>query len=102
MRQHRGERPRRHLPGALVAVLAVLAVLVPVLPPRGAALPAATADSREAHSEVLFRQARQFALRQLARTDRRLRDGRFPTVAPGQRWHTSGTNGWLAGFFPGQ
>lgn len=98
MRQHGGARRRRHLP---VALLAALAVLGPVLPAGGVALPAATADSREAHSEVLFREARQFALRQLARTDRRLRDGRFPTVAPRQRWHTSGTNGWLAGFFPG-
>lgn len=100
MREHGGERSRRHLP---VALLAALAVLVPVLPAGGAALPTAAAGTREVRSEVLFREARQFALRQLARTDRRLRPGRFPTVAPpGERWHTSGTNGWLAGFFPGQ
>lgn len=100
MREHGGQRARRHPP---VALLAALAVLLPVLSPGGAALPTAAADTREVRSEVLFREARQFALRQLARTDRRLRHGRFPTVAPpGEQWHTSGTNGWLAGFFPGQ
>ena len=43
------------------------------------------------------------ALHQLARTDRRLGAGRFPTVAvPGRPWRTSGTDGWLAGFWPGR
>lgn len=63
----------------------------------------AQAAERERPVEQRLRQAAAFAVTQLARTDRRLRDGRFPTVAPGAGfWHTSGTAGWLAGFYPGQ
>lgn len=59
--------------------------------------------SPEPRTEVALRAARVFALHQLARTDRRLAAGRFPTVATGDRfWHTSGTDGWLAGFWPGR
>lgn len=72
--------------------------LVGVLPAGGPAQAAA----RERPSEVRFRHAVSFAVHQLGRTDARLRDGRFPTVAPdGGFWHTSGTAGWLAGFYPG-
>ena len=57
----------------------------------------------EGRLEQALRQARTYALRQLARTDRRLPAGRFPTVAvPGTPWRTSGTSGWLAGFWPGR
>lgn len=54
-------------------------------------------------TEVALRTAGTFALRQLARTDRALAPGRFPTVAPqGKPWRTSDTSGWLAGFWPGR
>lgn len=58
--------------------------------------------SQERRTEVLLRRAGAFAVRQLARTERRLPAGRFPTVAPRQRWRTSDSSGWLAGFYPGQ
>lgn len=100
MTQHGGARPHRVV---AVAVLAVLALASPVLlPPGGVALPRAGARTHEPHDEVVLRDARLFALRQLARTDRRLRAGRFPTVAPGARWYTGGPEGWLAGFYPGR
>ena len=69
-------------------------------------LPATAADRvphREAPVEVQLRRAQAYAVRQLARTDERLGAGRFPTVAVGDSpWRTSGTNGWLAGFWPGR
>ena len=80
---------------------AVLVAPVAWLSP-AAPLPAAHAAAGEQRSEVLLRSAREFALRQLARTDRRLAAGRYPTVTAGTRWRTSGTNGWLAGFYPGR
>jgi unsaturated chondroitin disaccharide hydrolase len=86
---------RRWRPAA-VALVAVLALA-------GSAQPVAQAGPREARDEVVLREARLFALRQLARTERRLPPGRFPTVAPGSaRWRTSDTSGWLAGFYPGR
>lgn len=104
MTEHGGARPHRHNPAALLAVLVLAVLAVPVaLPDAGAALPSAHAANREARSEVVLREARLFALRQLARTDRRLAAGRFPTVAVGDSWwRTSGTNGWIAGFYPGR
>jgi unsaturated chondroitin disaccharide hydrolase len=91
----------RHLgpAGRFAAVLLVAAALT------GPPVPAAPASARvhEVPTEVAFRQARTFALAQLARTDRRLAPGRFPTVAVGDRpWRTSDTTGWLAGFWPGR
>lgn len=86
-----GPQRARH---AVAGLLAATVLLV-------AALPAAHAATHERPSEVVLRAARQFALHQLARTDQRLADGRFPTVAVGGRWHTSGTSGWVAGFHPG-
>jgi unsaturated chondroitin disaccharide hydrolase len=81
----------------LVAAIAVAALAVPTV------LPQAHAGEREARSEVRLREARQFAVHQLARTEARLEPGRFPTVVGrGFRWHTSGTDGWLAGFWPGR
>jgi unsaturated chondroitin disaccharide hydrolase len=85
--------------GRFATVLLVVAALTG---PPGAAAPA-VAGVHEVRAEVAFRQARTFALAQLARTDRRLPPGRFPTVAVGDRpWHTSGTGGWLGGFWPGR
>ena len=86
---------------ALSVVWAVAVVTgLAVAPPPG---PAAGADRvAERAGEVALRQARTFALHQLARTDARLAPGRFPTVAPGRSWHTSDTRGWLAGFWPGR
>ena len=91
----------RHLgpAGRFAAVLLAVAALT--APP----VPAAPASARvhEAPAEVAFRQARTFALAQLARTDRRLAPGRFPTVAVGDSpWRTEDTSGWLAGFWPGR
>src|SRR6476620_9488106 len=91
----------RHLgpTGRFAAVLLVVAAL------SGPPVPAAPASARmhEAPAEVAFRQARTFALAQLARTDRRLSPGRFPTVAVGDSpWRTEDTSGWLAGFWPGR
>ncbi len=81
---------------AAVAALLVTSLLVAVVPP-------AAASPGERRSEVRFRSAQQFALRQLARTDRRLAPGRFPTVSVGSKpWHTAGTGGWLGGFYPGR
>ncbi|MDQ1631296.1 MAG: hypothetical protein QOC80_1268 [Frankiaceae bacterium] len=78
-------------------MLAVVALSAPQV-----TAPPASAAARESRAEVALRQARTFALHQLARTDRRLPPGRFPTVAVGHRvWHTSGTAGWLGGFWPG-
>ena len=94
-----GARTRRL---AATAVLSAVALLAPVVPAQAGPDPLATVGTREARSEVSLRSARQFALHQLARTDRALKAGRFPTVAPGRRWHTSGTDGWLAGFYPGR
>ena len=93
---HGGRTAARRLGSVLLALAALTAPLVPG--------PAVAAPGRhEARLEVQLRQARTFALHQLARTDRRLRPDRFPTVAvPGQPWRTSGTNGWLAGFWPGR
>lgn len=82
----------------LCVALAVTAALV-----AGAAPAPAAGQPRERRSEVLLREARQFALRQLERTDRRLPPGRYPTVAVGSSfWRTSGTSGWLPGFYPGR
>ena len=91
----------RHLgpAGRFAAVLLVAAALT------GPPVPAAPASARvhEVPSEVAFRQARTFALAQLARADRRLAPGRFPTVAVGDSpWRTEDTSGWLAGFWPGR
>ena len=91
----------RHLgpAGRFAAVLLAVAALT------GPPVPAAPASARvhEAPTEVAFRQARTFALAQLARTDRRLAPGRFPTVAVGDSpWRTEDTSGWLAGFWPGR
>jgi unsaturated chondroitin disaccharide hydrolase len=91
---------RRAAGGALTLALvwALLSTLVAPAPRAEAA-----ADPREAPLEVALRSARTFALHQLARTDRRLAPDRFPTVAVGSApWRTSGTNGWLAGFWPGR
>lgn len=84
----------RNVVGSVVALAVSATTLVPAHP--------VAAAPRERAREVALRQAAAFAGRQLARTDRRLAAGRFPTVAPGSRWHTGGTDGWLAGFFPGQ
>lgn len=100
MTDTRGLR-RRVVAGLLAATVVCVAALPVALPSSGAALPAARGATHEQRSEALLRAARLFALRQLARTENRLADGRFPTVAPGARWRTSGTNGWLAGFHPG-
>jgi unsaturated chondroitin disaccharide hydrolase len=94
----------RHLgpAGRLAAVLVAVAGLTGLT---GPPVPAAPASARvhEAPAEVAFRQARTFALAQLARTDRRLGPGRFPTVAVGDSpWRTEDTSGWLAGFWPGR
>jgi unsaturated chondroitin disaccharide hydrolase len=89
---------RAAVPGLVwLTLAAVTAVLVP-------ARPAAAAPQRpESRLEVALRGAGAFAMHQLARTDRRLAPGRYPTVAVGDRmWRTSGTNGWLAGFWPGR
>ena len=94
--------------GRAVLTLAVVLVALPVSRP--AAAPAAPAPvvasavaAREAPSEVRLRQARVRALRRLARTERALPAGRFPTVAAGGRWRTEGPwDGWLAGFHPGE
>jgi hypothetical protein len=80
----------RHLgpAGRLAAVLVAVAGLTGLT---GPPVPAAPASARvhEAPAEVAFRQARTFALAQLARTDRRLGPGRFPTVAVGDSpWRT--------------
>lgn len=91
-----GTRLPRRTAVALATVLAVSGVPLPA----GAASHPRPTESR---TEVALRQARGYALRQLARTDARLAPGRFPTVAVGgQPWRTSGTNGWVAGFWPGQ
>lgn len=93
----RGDGRVRRRAGRLSAVLVVVAGLTGPTVPAG---PAVAAD-REAPVEVTLRAARTFALHQLARTDRRLGTGRFPTVAlDGRPWRTSGTDGWLAGFWP--
>jgi unsaturated chondroitin disaccharide hydrolase len=94
----------RHLgpAGRFAAVLLVVAGLTGLT---GPTVPAAPASARvhEAPAELAFRQARTFALAQLARTDRRLAPGRFPTVAVGDSpWRTEDTSGWLAGFWPGR
>ncbi len=83
------------------AVWLALATLTALL---GPARPAAAAPARpESRLEVAMRDARTYALHQLRRTDRRLKPGRYPTVAVGSApWRTSGTNGWLAGFWPGR
>ncbi len=79
--------------------LATLTALLGPARPASAAAPARP----EARLEVAMRDARTYALRQLARADRRLDAGRYPTVAVGDSpWRTSGTNGWLAGFWPGR
>ena len=93
---HGGRTAARRLGSVLLALAALAAPLVPV--------PAVAAPAgHEARVEVELRQARTFALHQLARTDRRLGADRFPTVAvPGRPWRTSGTGGWLAGFWPGR
>ena len=85
------------------AVIAATALVLPLgAPSPAAAAPRSTVTASEKSSEVVLREARLFALRQLARTEERLAAGRFPTVAPGSRWRTSGTKGWLAGFYPGR
>ena len=95
----RGDGGQRRRAGRLAATLVVVTALTGSAVPAG---PAVAAD-REARVEVALRQARTYALHQLARTDRRLGPGRFPTVAvPGRPWRTSGTGGWLAGFWPGR
>jgi unsaturated chondroitin disaccharide hydrolase len=87
---------RRLLVAAVAALIAATLVTPTVLPD-------AQAARREPRSEVQLREARQFAVRQLARTATRLDRGRFPTVVGRRlRWHTSGTDGWLAGFWPGR
>jgi unsaturated chondroitin disaccharide hydrolase len=93
---------RRRAVAAAVAAVAALATTVPIALPSSSGGPvAAQAATGEQRSEVELREARLFALSQLARTERHLDHGRFPTVAPRGRWRTSGTNGWLAGFHPG-
>ncbi len=69
------------------AVWLTLAALTAVL---GPAPPASAAPHGPSHaSEVALRQARTYALHQLARTDRRLGPGRYPTVAVGDgMWRT--------------
>lgn len=101
MAEHEEARRHRHVAVAVLTALALLATLpataAPPESPRGAAA------TPEARREVVLREARLFALLQLARTDRWLPPGRYPTVAVGSsRWRTSGTNGWLAGFYPGR
>jgi unsaturated chondroitin disaccharide hydrolase len=85
------------MPAALLLALTLAAGPGLSTPP-----PSTPETTRERASEVLLREARHFAMRQLARTHRRLPPGRFPTVAPAGRWHTSDTSGWLAGFYPGR
>ena len=83
------------------AVWLTLAALTAVLGPARSAV--AAPQRPESRLEVALREARSYALHQLARTDRRLGPGRYPTVAVGDgMWRTSGTNGWLAGFWPGR
>ena len=85
----------------LGSVLLALAALTGTAGPGAGALPRRPRTRPGSRSQL--RQARTFALHQLARTDRRLGAGRFPTVAvPGRPWRTSGTDGWLAGFWPGR
>ena len=86
------------------AVWLTLAALTAALSPVRSADAAAAASSRpEPRMQVALRQAGGYALRQLHRTDGRLGPGRYPTVAVGDSpWRTSGTNGWLAGFWPGR
>jgi unsaturated chondroitin disaccharide hydrolase len=86
------------VPGLVWLTLAALTAVL------GPARPAVAAPQHpESRLEVALRSARTYALHQLARTDRRLEPGRYPTVAVGDSmWRTSGTNGWLAGFWPGR
>lgn len=104
-------RGRAVLARPAVALLSLallgMVVLPAPAPAAGASAPQVGHDANrgvppEVQSEVLLRAARRFAVRRLARTDRRLPAGRYPTVAPGTSWRTSGTNGWLAGFYPGR
>ena len=85
------------------ALVAATALVLPLVAPSPAsAVPGSTVPASEQRTEVVLRGARLFALRQLARSEHRLAAGRYPTVAPERRWRTSGTNGWLAGFYPGR
>ena len=85
---------------AVLALAALIAALV-ASPPAAASGPGS--GHREPRLQVALREASGYALLQLRRTERRLRPGRYPTVAVGDRpWRTSGTNGWLAGFWPGR
>lgn len=57
----------------------------------------------ESKTDIAFRQARTFALHQLAHTARVTPAGHYPVVAPGTGpWHTLGAASWMAGFFPGE
>jgi unsaturated chondroitin disaccharide hydrolase len=88
--------------GARRRPAAVAALTAAVLAVSGCG-PAVQAGERESRSEIRLRQAGRFAVQQMARTERQLGPGRFPTVvAGGPRWRTSGTDGWLAGFWPGR
>jgi unsaturated chondroitin disaccharide hydrolase len=101
-----GEVRRQPTGVALVAAALILAApTLGLLPaPPATAMPAPRVTLRnEPALDVVLRAARSFDVRQVGRTDRRLRAGRFPTVAVGDLpWRTSGTNGWLAGFWPGR
>lgn len=94
-------RAARRAAAAWLALALLPGLTTLVVPARPAV--AATTTRPEARLEVALREARSYALHQLARTDRRLAPGRFPTVSVGTApWRTSGTNGWLAGFWPGR
>ncbi|MGZ4613941.1 MAG: discoidin domain-containing protein [Actinomycetes bacterium] len=88
---------RTALRALAVAVLAAL--VAPALSAPATAAPRVV----ESPTEVAFRQARTFALQQLAETARATPTGRYPVVAPGRgRWRTLDAASWMAGFLPGQ
>jgi unsaturated chondroitin disaccharide hydrolase len=94
---------RRQLTGvALVVGALILGLWLPARQAKAMPAPQMTVGHEPA-LDVALRAARSFDVRQVARTDRRLPAGRFPTVAVGVLpWRTSDTSGWLAGFWPGR
>jgi unsaturated chondroitin disaccharide hydrolase len=95
---------------ALVATLAGAPVApagaaAPQVSPASQVSPSSSAPpaSVAARDRARWRHAESLALRQLARTDRRLARGRFPVTArPHGPWRTEGSASWMAGFFPGE